>query len=249
MSAKSLAPILAGVMLALACWELASRHFSGLAVAAPLATMTALGDLLSRPEFLLDHLAVTLQRTLAGLALGLFLGIFCGGLAGAFPILRPLFAPFRWALMSVPGVVVVMLGMLWLGMGTRMVAGIVALMTTPIIYVSVVEGLIAVDRQLLEMARVYRLTLTMRLVEIYGRALAGSLLAGATVALGGAMRVAVLAEALGANEGLGAALAVARTNLDTPQLYALALLSMGAAGLVELLMLAPTRKKLWRHHR
>ena len=47
------------------------------------------------------------------------------------------------------------------------------------------------------------------------------------------MRVAVLAEALGANTGIGHALSVARTNLDTPQLYALALCSMLLVGVAD----------------
>ncbi len=236
---------LGGVALALGCWELAARHSSGLAVAPPLETLVALIRLLGRPDFLAVHLAVSLQRTLCGLGLGLAVGLACGGLAGACPALRELFAPFRWALMSVPGVVVVMLAMLWLGMGTLMVTVIVALMAAPILYVSVLEGLAAVDAQLLEMVRAYRFPLFMRLAAVYGRALAPSVLSGCTVAVGGAMRVVILAEALGANEGLGHVLAMARTNLDTAGIYALALLSMCVVGLVEGLMLGPVRRRLW----
>ncbi len=237
---------LAGVALALGCWELAARHSSSLAVAPPLETLAALVRLLERPGFLAVHLAVSLRRTLSGLALGLAVGLVCGGLAGAWPLLREVFAPFRWALMSVPGVVVVMLAMLWLGMGTLMVTVIVALMAAPILYVGVLEGLAAVDDHLLEMVRIYRFPLSMRLAAVYGRALAPSVLSGCTVAVGGAMRVVILAEALGANEGLGHILALARTNLDTAQIYALALLSMCVVGLVEGLMLGPVRRRLWR---
>lgn len=237
---------LAGLALALGCWEFAARRSSGLAVAPPLETLEALVRLLERPDFLAVHLAASLRRTLCGLFLGLAAGLVCGGLAGAWPVFRDVFAPFRWALMSVPGVVVVMLAMLWLGMGSLMVTAIVALMAAPILYVSVLEGLSAVDSHLLEMVRVYRFPLSMRVAAVYGRALAPAVLSGCTVAVGGAMRVVILAEALGANEGLGHILAVARTNLDTAGIYALALLSMCVVGLVEGLMLGPVRRRLWR---
>jgi len=249
MSARDLPANLAGalgILLALLLWEWAARATSGLAVAAPVDTLAALSGLWDEPGFLRRHLAISLLRTACGLSLGMAAGLLLGGLAGAWPALRRIFAPLRWALTSVPGVVVVMLAMLWLGMGTPMVAGIVALMAAPTVYVAVLEGLSAVDADLLEMARLYGLPLRLRLGALYLRALAAPLLSAAVLALGGAMRMVILAEALGAGEGLGYLLAVARTNLDTPRLYALALLSMAVVGLAELALIGPVRRFAWR---
>jgi len=97
-----------------------------------------------------------------------------------------------------------------------------------------------------EMAALYRLPPGLRLGALYLRALAAPLISAAVLALGGAMRVVILAEALGAGEGLGHLLAVARTNLDTPRLYALAFLSMAVVGLVELTIIGPARRLAWR---
>jgi len=235
-----------GILLALLLWEWAARATSGLAVAAPADTLLALADLWNEPGFLRGHLAISLLRTVCGLGIGISSGLVLGALAGSFPPLRRVFAPLRWALTSIPGVVVVMLGMLWLGLGTIMVAAIVALMAAPTVYIAVMEGLSAVDVDLLEMARLYGLPLRLRLGTLYVRALAAPLLSAAVLALGGAMRVVVLAEALGAGEGLGHLLAVARANLDTPRLYALALLSMAVVGLAELALIGPARRLAWR---
>jgi len=235
-----------GIVLALLAWEWAARASSGLAVAAPWATLKALAELWSEPGFASRHLGASLLRTACGLGLGIAAGLALGALAGAWPPLRRILAPFRWALTSVPGVVVVMLGMLWLGLGTPMVAAIVALMAAPTVYVAVLEGLSAVDADLVEMAALYRLPPGLRLGALYLRALAAPLISAAVLALGGAMRVVILAEALGAGEGLGHLLAVARTNLDTPRLYALAFLSMAVVGLVELTIIGPARRLAWR---
>jgi NitT/TauT family transport system permease protein len=139
-----------------------------------------------------------------------------------------------------------MLGMLWFGLGSAMVVAIVALMVAPAIHVAVIEGLSAVDAALAEMARAYRVPPGMRLWHIYAPAMAAPLFSGGVVALGMAMRVAVMAETLGSNEGVGHALAVARTNLDTPQLYALALLTMLLVGLAEMTLLGLARRAVGR---
>lgn len=237
---------LVGVLLALGLWQWAARATSGLAVASPQDTLRALFELFSEPGFLGEHLAASLLRTACGLGLGVAAGALAGALAGVWPPLRQVLAPFRWALTSVPGVVVVMLGMLWLGLGTPMVTAIVALMAAPAVYVAVLEGLAAVDADLAEMARLYRLPPLLRVTQLYLRALAAPLFSASVLALGGAMRVVVLAEALGAAQGLGHLLAVARTNLDTPRLYALALLAMAVVGLAELALIGPARRLAWR---
>ncbi|MEA4855391.1 ABC transporter permease subunit [Solidesulfovibrio sp.] len=72
-------------------------------------------------------------------------------------------------------------------------------MVAPTIHVAVIEGLATVDATLSEMARAYRFTPAMRLWHVYAPAMAAPLFSGGVVALGMAMRVAVLAEALGAS--------------------------------------------------
>lgn len=235
-----------GVLLALALWQWASQVGGAMAVATPLETLRAMSALWAEPGFVHTHLAASLRRTACGLGLGLGAGLALGMLAGLCPPLRGMLAPLRWALTSVPGVVVIMLAMLGLGLGSPMVTVVVALLAAPAAYVAVQEGLCAVDADFLEMARLYRLPPGLRLSALYLRALAAPLLSAAVLALGAAMRVVVLAEALGAGEGLGHLLAVARTNLDTPRLYALALLAMAVVGVAELAIIGPARRRAWR---
>jgi NitT/TauT family transport system permease protein len=232
---------LCGLAALLGAWEAASRQGHGIAVASPGETFAAMAGLLAQPAFWASDLAVSVRRVVLGFFLGFSIGGGLGLFAGFWSPARTFLVPTRWMLTSVPGVVAVMLGMLWFGMDSTMVMAIVALMVAPAIHVAVIEGLSTVDGALLEMARAYRFTPGMRFWHIYAPAMIAPLLSGGVVALGGAMRVGVLAEALGSNEGVGHALAVARTNLDTPQLYALALLSMLLVGLAEMALLGLVR--------
>ncbi|MCJ2163381.1 MULTISPECIES: ABC transporter permease subunit [unclassified Pseudodesulfovibrio] len=237
---------LLGLMMLIMGWEMLARTFSGLVVAGPGETLTALFRLVGNETFLTLHMVPTLKRIGLALVFGIGSGTVLGILAGFVEPVRLMLAPARWILMSIPGVIIVVVFMLWFGMGTTMVVCITATMMAPIIYVNVTDGMMNVDRNLLEMAKVYRLPLHMRLMRIYAMALAGPLLSGVVIATGNGIRLVVLAEMLGANEGIGHALAISRANLQTDELYALTLLAMLVIGGVEVLLLSPARKAVQR---
>lgn len=237
---------LLGLVLLVLGWELLARNFSGLVVAGPEETLSALFRLFGNRTFLTTHLAPTLERIGMALCFGIGSGALLGILAGFVEPVRLMLAPARWILMSIPGVIIVVVFMLWFGMGTTMVVCITATMVAPVVYVNVADGMMSVDRNLLEMARVYRLPLHMRLGRIYIMALAGPLLSGTVIATGNGIRLVVLAEMLGAHQGIGHALSIARANLQTDELYALTLLAMLVIGGVEVLLLRPARKAVQR---
>ena len=237
---------LGGVLLLAGGWQLASQTSSGLLVAPPLETLAAFAGLVSDRDFFFGHFVVSLYRMAVALGLGIIIGGGLGLASGLFPGIRSLVEPLRWMLTTVPGVVIVVVFMLWFGMGDMMVISIAAAMGAPIIFVNVADATALADSGLIEMARVYRFTLKMKLIKIYAMAVAGPFFSGLVLAAAGTTRVVVLAELLGANEGIGHCLAVARTQLDTPALYALALTSMGVVGGVEFFLLRPLERRLVR---
>lgn len=238
---------ISGILLLVLGWELVARHYSGLVVASPLETLAAAVRLLSDSTFILRHFAVSLKRVGLALVFGLLVGGSLGLLAGFFNPFRLIIEPLRWMLMTIPGVVIVVVFMLWFGMGNLMVISITACTIAPVVYVNVSQAMGSVDRSLLEMAEVYRFPLSMKLRRIYAMTVAGPFFSAAVIAVGNGIRVVVLAEVLGANNGLGHCLAISRTNLDTPELYALALISMSIVGGIEFFLLKPLKEKyLWR---
>jgi len=235
---------LAGCLCFAALWHGLAAGGGGLAVAAPLETLGALAGLLARGEFWLEAVLPTLARVLTGFGLGAAAGGALGGWAGLHRGAGLFLLPLRWVLSSVPGVVLAILAMLWWGTGSGMVVAIVALSVAPTIYLAAREGFAAVDDGLREMARAYGLGWRKRLTALYLPAAAAPFLSGCVVALGGGMRVAILGETLGASRGLGYTLALARANLDTPKLYAVALVSMLLVSLVEATLLRGLRRAL-----
>lgn len=234
-----------GCALFLGAWQWVAARGGGLALASPLETWFALVDLAAQPWFWTQGMLPTLGRVLAGFGLGILAGGLLGWIAGIYPEAALLLLPFRWVLSSVPGVVLVILAMLWCGVGSGMIILIVALTSAPTIYMALQEGLGAVDPALCEMVRLYRVPLRKRFTELYLPAVAAPLVSACVVALGGGMRVAILGETLGASQGLGYTLALARADLNTPGLYAVALVSMLLVSAIEATFLRCLRNKLW----
>ncbi|MBG0775911.1 MAG: ABC transporter permease subunit [Desulfovibrionaceae bacterium] len=244
--ARALGWRLAGAALFLGLWQAAALRFSDLVVASPRATWDALVELLTETDLCTAHLPVSALRMALGLGLGAGAGLLAGLAAGACPPLRRMLAPARWVLMSVPGVVIVMVAMLWLGMGTPMVVCLAGLVIAPTVYVAVLEGMDSVDPGLLEMAGVYRLPTAMRLRHVHLMSIAAPLAAALVVATGNSIRIVILAEVLGANQGLGRILAAARSNLETARIYALVLVSLGVVAFTELCLLRPLQRRVLR---
>ena len=105
------------------------------------------------------------------------------------------------------------------------------------------------DRGILDMARVYRFPWSMRIRHVYGPAVAGSLLSGLALAVGMGVRVVILAEVMGAGEGIGHALTVSRTVLDVPSLTAWVVVTVLIVGAAEYLVLRPLERRAMRWRR
>jgi NitT/TauT family transport system permease protein len=104
----------------------------------------------------------------------------------------------------------------------------------------------SVDPDLLEMAAIYRFSLWIKIRDIYLMSIAAPLASGVAIVVGNGVRVVILSEVLGANEGIGYVLSSARTNLDIPDLYALVLLSLLIVGITDFFLLKPAQRRLMR---
>lgn len=234
-----------GIVLLLLAWHFTAVHLGPLLMATPVQTARALAVLVTSDAF--HHHAITsLFRILAGVGLGIATGFTLGLLAGRFARLRALLEPLRWLLMSVPGVIVVVLAMLWFGMGTAMVVFITLVLIAPGMYVNTLKGLLLVDPALLEMARVYRFGRWRQLRHVVLPALTAPLCAALLIATCGGVRLVVMAEVLGATNGAGFALANARSTFDAGELYAWVVLVLGLVAVLELGLLRPLQQRLTR---
>jgi NitT/TauT family transport system permease protein len=189
---------------------------------------------------------ITLKRLFIGLAIGAVAGLGLGVVAGLKGGLRTFFEPARWLGMTIPAVIIALLAMLWFGLGDLTVIFIVAFVVMPGMYVNTVEGVRSIDRRLVEMGGVYRLSRRLLLTEIYLPGIASPVAAGLTVATGIAVRAVVLGEVLGAMNGVGYAFSRAMSYLETPTLFAWIMVLLALMAVLEFGVLRPFKRRAMR---
>ncbi|MDD5703739.1 MAG: ABC transporter permease [Dehalococcoidales bacterium] len=237
-----------GILAMLVVWQVLSMVLSQFIVASPAATFQSLVRLAADGS-LWQNFAYSLVRLLIGLAAGAVIGITLGILSGLNSRLRAFLEPLRWTVMTVPAIIISVLAMLWFGIGSIQVVFMIGVITMPISYVNTLEGMLSIDASIIEMSTVYRIPPRLRLTEIYLPGIGSAVMAGLTLASGIGVRAAILAEFIGARNGIGHSLFLSWTFLDTPALFAWIIMAFVLLGLVEFAVLKPVRDYLMRWKR
>lgn len=236
---------LAGVAILTCIWWLLSLSFNELVIASPVQTIWGLLQLLVTKDFWL-HFGITLQRFLISLLLGSLLGLVFGVAAGLEKRVQWLLEPLHWVLMTMPPVVMVMVSMIWFGMGSVQTIFVTTMLVFPVIYANTVAGIESIDPGLADMAQVYGAGRWQQLRDLYLPGIAGPLFAGLTLSAGMGVRIVVLAEVLGAYNGIGYAFSLARTNIDTPALFAWIMVCLLLGGGLDGLLFSPLKNHVER---
>ncbi len=199
--------ILLGLLLPVALavgWELAVR--SGLAqgrlMPPPSRIYNALAAL-ARSGELWSHVSTTLMRVFAGFALGALAGTLMGALAGASELSRRIFDPTLQALRAVPSIAWVPLFLLWLGIFEASKVALIAVGVFFPVYLGVAGAIEGIDRKLLEVGRVFRLSPVAMVRRVMLPAVLPEWLIALRSGLGLGFMFVVAAEFMGASEGLG----------------------------------------------
>jgi sulfonate transport system permease protein len=236
--------VLIPVALALG-WELAIR--AGLAQGRLLPPPSRiLGTLLALAQSgeLWTHVAATLLRVALGFAAGAGAGILVGALTGTLPLARHLLDPSLQALRAVPSLAWVPLFILWLGILETPKVTLIAVGVFFPVYIGVSGAIASVDRKLVEVGRIFRLSRP----ALARRILLPAVLPGTVVALrtglGLGFLFVVAAELMGASEGLGYLL-VDGQQFGKPDQILAAILAFAVLGkLADALLVLATRPLL-----
>ena len=207
-----------------------------LLLASPLDALARLLELLPTAAFW-GTVGGSALRILGGFLLSCAAAVVCAALAARFRRVRELLAPLVAAVKAVPVVSFIILALVWLR-GSQLSLVIAALMVFPAVYGSVLTGILETDRQLLEMARVFRVPLGRRLRAIYLPAVLPYFRAAVSVALGLCWKAGAAAEVIGVSAGtIGERLYTAKVYFQTPDLFAWTAVIVAVSVLFERLFL------------
>lgn len=191
------------VVLALV-WEAAVRFgiSNGRLMPPPSRIGITLYDLAVSGSLLL-HISATTARVAAGFALGVAAGTLFGALAGYSATIRRLFDPTLQGLRAVPSIAWVPLFILWLGIFEESKIALIAVGVFFPVYLGVLGAILSVDRKIVEVGRVYRLSGPAMIRRILLPAILPEFLTSVRSGLGLGWMFVVAAEFMGASEGLG----------------------------------------------
>jgi NitT/TauT family transport system permease protein len=153
---------------------------------------------------------------LAGLAAGVLLAI----LSVANRWFAALFKPLLSMIRATPVSSFIILALIWMS-SVRVVVFIVFLMVMPIIWANLVEGIRKTDRQLLEMARLFKMNRWRRIRLIYLPSISPFLISAVSTSLGLGWKAGIAAEVLSTPDlSLGKSLYESKIYLETQDLFA-----------------------------
>jgi sulfonate transport system permease protein len=158
---------------------------------------------LARSGELLRHLIATLMRVAAGFGLGTLAGTLLGAIAGYSGLVRRLVDPSLQGLRAVPSIAWIPLFILWLGIFETSKVALIAVGVFFPIYLGVMDAILSVDRKIVEVGRVFRLSGAGMVRRILLPAVLPTYVVSLRSGLGLGWMFVIAAEFMGASEGLG----------------------------------------------
>jgi len=189
----------------------------------------------------------TVFRGLMGFALSIALGITIGMVAGLSKIVNTLITPLLVAVRSTPVISVILLALIWFDSDFVPVF-IGLLMMFPIVCVNVIEGIKSVDRELVEMAKSYRVDVWRIITEVYVPAIAPFLIGGISNAVGIGWKAIIASEVLSQPRfAIGTRMHAAQSYLLTVEVIAWTMVAVVISYLFENLVRAIEKRVIvWR---
>ena len=158
---------------------------------------------LARSGELLRHVITTLTRVGLGFGFGVVAGTMLGAISGYWRPARRLLDPTVQALRAIPSIAWVPLFILWLGIFETSKVALIAVGVFFPVYLGVMDAILSVDRKIVEVGRIFRLSGFAMIRRILLPAVLPAYVVALRVGLGLGWMFVVAAELIGASEGLG----------------------------------------------
>ena len=228
-----------------ALWQVAAWAAQDALLPTPLAVLetfwrhTASGELPT-------HLGITLARVAASFALAMLFGTAIGIAMGRWSRVDGALDGILVLGLNIPALVTIILCYVWFGLTEAAAVTAVAVNKIPTVVVTVREGARAVDRELLQVAEVYRLGWRRAMLEVYLPQLYPYLMAAARSGLALIWKIVLVVELLGRSSGVGFQLGTYFQFFDIEGILAYTLAFAAVVLTLEALVLRPLDRRLTR---
>ena len=207
-------------MVWLLIWQLASMAVGAeILLVSPMKVLVRLLEMCVTADFW-QAIAFSLLRIASGFLLACTLSVLLAALAYRFSKVHEFLMPVMLAIKTIPVASFIILALIWFS--SRNLAILISfLMVLPVVFTNVLQGIRSADRQLLEMAAVFKIPHGRRIRYVYIPQVMPFFRSACNVALGLCWKAGIAAEVIGIPRGsIGENLQQAKVYLDTPDLFA-----------------------------
>lgn len=191
-------------------------------IPAPLKIIDALVEIWPK---ILQHGRLTLMEASLGLFMGTMFGAALSILFFFAPVLEELILPLVLVIRSLPYVAIAPILWITIGGGSASIVLLVSLVSFWAVTITFSEGLHAADKELQDLFKIMNASRLQEFIKLRLPYSLPFLCKGIEVSAGGAFVVAIVAEAIVSNVGLGYLLVMYKYNYMTANLYAVMIVS------------------------
>ena len=240
-------PSLVVLLVVLVVWEAVARRYGAYVMPSPGAVLRGLVEVVATGE-VWKHAGASLSRIAIGFGAALVLAVLMGLASFLWRPARIAVADVVTVLNSTSVFVWIVVSLIWFGLTNMAPIFTTFMITLPVVASNVVEGVASVDRRLLEMGQVYRLSGWEKFRSIVIPSTIPHLVAGMKVGFGLALKVSVVAEIFGVTSGIGYVMNYSREILATQMVFVWALVMIAIMLIADKLVFDRMTRRLerWR---
>lgn len=210
---------LLGIVTFLVVWHVISLFYTNLILPGPFITVETLFNLLRDSTFWTQFLN-TFFKSLTGLFVSLGLGIPLGFLAGLNKKFDDFIRPTVMFFQGAPIVSYIAISMLWFGIGFYTPVFVAFVVIFPTIVFNISNGIRSTDKNLIEMAKLYKIPNNLIRKYIYFPSIIPFIVSTLKIISGTLWRAIVVGEFLAGAYGIGYSLSLSKATLKTEEVFA-----------------------------
>jgi NitT/TauT family transport system permease protein len=186
----------------LVLWAILAAFFPPTLLPGPIVVARRLGELAARGDFWV-HLRATIVRVVIGFGIAFVVSVGAGILMGSRRLVEGVLESWVLVGLTIPGLCWAVLAVMWFGITEMAPVFAIVVVVLPMLTLNMWQGTKSLDRDLVEMAHVFRASRRALLRDVVLPQLLPFCLAGARLGFALGWKVVVLSEMFGLSSGVG----------------------------------------------
>ncbi len=226
------------IALFFALWQLASHFVSAVILPPPLDALGRLGEVFGAHG---GEIATTFKRATIAIVAAFACGTTLGCVAANLPSFARAVKPATDILQGIPPIVWIVIALFWFGVGDFSVVFTCFVTLMPLSFGAAFASVWGLNSNLSEVCVAYRLGWWRALRVFWLPSVLPFMLTNLSIVFAMGVKIAVMAELLGASDGVGAQIFAARNFLDAELIFAYVVVLVASILLFEALVIKPLK--------